>query len=236
MSEDLQVNYAEWGRGDGKKASVDSQALPDFFPFVDTRGFSLVRSMAVKYYQGQDDEAKNLILLRFVPDPAQGLGYGREHISILFDPLEAKIVGVTKMLARFATNRPIDYKMALERGIEILKKWAPDLISQNVSLPTFAPRPDETKLVFSPEFKLGKLELNWIAPHFETLQAEKLEKIKGIKIKIYNPANELWTWLIISETGELITYERDVYWDFSAFCRGTQMWLHDHWLMVNHLV
>ncbi len=236
MSENLQVNYAAWGRGDGKKASVDFQALTDFFPFIDTRGFSLISSSEVKYYQGSDYEAKNLILLRFVPDPAQGLGYGREHVSILFDPIEAKIFGVTKMLARFVTKRPIDYKMALERSMEILKKWAPDLIPENVFLPSFDPKQDEEKLVFSPEFKLGKLELNWIGPHFETIQVEKLEKIKGIKIKLYNPANELWTWLIMSETGELITYERDVYWDFSAFCRGTQMWLHDNWLIANQLI
>jgi len=135
MSENLQVNYAAWGRGDGKKASVDFQALTDFFPFIDTRGFSLISSSEVKYYQGSDYEAKNLILLRFVPDPAQGLGYGREHVSILFDPIEAKIFGVTKMLARFVTKRPIDYKMALERSMEILKKWAPDLIPENVFLP-----------------------------------------------------------------------------------------------------
>ncbi len=38
-------------------------------------------------------------------------------------------------------------------------------------------------------------------------------------------------WVIVGKDNEVITFERDIVWDFVRSGRQTEQWLHDSWLV-----
>ena len=57
--------------------------------------------------------------------------------------------------------------------------------------------------------------------------------INGLKVKFYVPKIDRWTWVIVDYHGDIITFERNIHWDFDKHQRLTPMWLHDQWLIEN---
>ncbi|GLF99337.1 hypothetical protein [Streptomyces yaizuensis] len=83
---------------------------------------------------------------------------------------------------------------------------------------------------FVPEHSAG-LSVQWVDQHDEEVRDESGAKhtISGAKVKSHHE-NGLYTWVIVDDEGEVISYERDIRWDGSAGRRATQMWLHDKWI------
>jgi len=59
--------------------------------------------------------------------------------------------------------------------------------------------------------------------------------VYGLKVKMYIPKTGLWAWVIVDTAGRIITFERNISWDFTKMERQTQMWLHDKWLIANNI-
>ncbi|MFF0446371.1 hypothetical protein ACFYT4_08120 [Streptomyces sp. NPDC004609] len=83
---------------------------------------------------------------------------------------------------------------------------------------------------FVPEHSEG-LSVQWVDRHDEEVRdrAGAKRTVSGAKVKSRHD-NGLYTWVIVDDKGEVITYERDIRWDDSQGRRGTQMWLHDKWI------
>ncbi|MFJ4274267.1 hypothetical protein ACIP29_27355 [Streptomyces coelicoflavus] len=75
------------------------------------------------------------------------------------------------------------------------------------------------------------LDVQWVNDHDEEVRdpAGSAHTITGLKVKTHHD-NGLYTWVIVDEDGQVITYERDIRWDGGAGRRGTEMWLHDKWI------
>ncbi|MER6912528.1 hypothetical protein ABT354_12735 [Streptomyces sp. NPDC000594] len=83
---------------------------------------------------------------------------------------------------------------------------------------------------FVPEHSKG-LSVQWVAKHDEEVHDASGKKhiISGAKVKSHHD-NGLYTWVIVDQDGEVLSYERDIRWDGSEGRRATQMWLHDKWI------
>ncbi len=85
-------------------------------------------------------------------------------------------------------------------------------------------------LAAAPEL-LESYEINWIKQHDETImQAGRLVTISGMKVKCRNLKDGRYFWVIVGPDLELITFERNIVWNFVAGYRQTEKWLHDSWL------
>src|SRR5690606_22089244 len=106
--------------------------------------------------------------------------------------------------------------------------------------PATLPAPDEAERLayelineIDPEYAAG-LTTQWVDRHDETLVDETGTErtVAGIKVKARH-GNGLYTWVILGENGEVITYERDVRWNAAEARRATAMWLHDRWIIAH---
>jgi hypothetical protein len=78
---------------------------------------------------------------------------------------------------------------------------------------------------------LQRYEVNWVKRHDENIHAGAAKQIvSGMKVKCRNLTDGSYFWVIIGREGQLVTFERDIVWDFSGGGRQTEKWLHDTWL------
>lgn len=84
-----------------------------------------------------------------------------------------------------------------------------------------------------PEYAAG-LTLQWAEQHDEIVtDTDGTEHtVAGIKVKNHHD-NGLYAWVIVGEGGQIITYERDVTWNYEQARRSTAMWLHDAWITAH---
>ncbi len=157
-------------------------------------------------YNGKWDD-KEIILRRFTrtnkPD------FKGEHISFIYDS-NNNLIGLTKMLAKYEKKDKtyLSKEEAKKIALDFLKKYAHNL--------------------------LNNYEILWIKPHDEILiKNGKQITISGLKVKCQNLNDKKYFWVIVNDNKEIMTYERDVIWNFLKFSRTTQKWLHDSWLKDN---
>lgn len=163
-------------------------------------------------------DARTLRLLRYERKDGRNNGIGGEHFSALVNTDEGRVEGVIFIDEQFAADVEIDDDRAKEFGRRKLSTVAPELV--------------------------GRVEERWIKPmkrvplepphdapfdYFDAKTGE-IELILGKRFKMFDPETKTWLWLIISNDGSIIAFERDISWDGIRKQRMTEQWLYDGWV------
>ncbi|SDP02684.1 hypothetical protein SAMN04487905_101489 [Actinopolyspora xinjiangensis] len=150
--------------------------------------------------ESHDD--RKVTVVRYQPHPERALG--GEHVSVVIDD-EDSLLGYTRMTTT-AAHRPLPDDADAERAAF---EWLNGFAHEHAE----------------------KLTVQWIDRHDETIHdsAGTQYLISGAKVKTRH-SDGLYTWIIVDDRGEVITYERDIRWDRGAGRRGTEMWMHDRWV------
>ncbi|MGO4449514.1 hypothetical protein AB4Y96_11345 [Phyllobacterium sp. TAF24] len=135
-------------------------------------------------------------------------GLGGEHISFIVD-MTGKLKGFARMDLILTEGNLPSTDEAREIAMIFLKQTAPDL--------------------------LPKMDISWIRPHDEVLRLAQAGKLRtrtvtGMKVKMRNPADGRWFWVIVGADREVMVFERDIVWITFPGRRKTEKWLHDSWL------
>ncbi len=195
---------------------------------VDLTGYQLVNAAGVKHFQGQDKPIQSVALLRYERADGVNTGIGGEHISAIIHLETNRLIGLTRMQLALDGSAFVSHTQALQTAIAFLKKAAPDLMPQNTDIPAIADdkNPGE-RMAFSPALEVGNVEIHWVDDHKEEIGNSE---VHGMKVKMFMPASELWAWVVVDKNAQVVTFERDIFWNFEAFRRETQLWLHDKWI------
>ncbi|MGL4439024.1 MAG: hypothetical protein ACRCUE_07110 [Bosea sp. (in: a-proteobacteria)] len=149
-----------------------------------------------------DGEAVTLV--RHMPTRSDSLGLGGPHVSVVTN-VQGVTKGFTRMDPALAGRQLPSASAARRTAITILERSAPDLLLRH--------------------------EINWVKQHDERITVSGREiTISGMKVKCRNLADGKYFWVIVGSDSELVTFERDIIWNFAAGYRKTQKWLHDTWL------
>ncbi|MCF6766668.1 hypothetical protein L3V82_12905 [Thiotrichales bacterium 19S3-7] len=197
--------------------------------FVDDGTFKLSNIHQVSF--DTYSQALTAILLRYTKTIGHING---EHISLLIDKSTNKLLGLTKQTKQTKNALP-SHSLAYQKSIEFLNQHASDLIFDQHSLDL--PECDNNlRLEFNPVINIDKLQLQWIDQHIELIIINNAKHVvNGMKVKFYIPNADRWAWVVVDYQGNVITFERDIHWDFDKHQRLTPMWLHDQWL-VSHQI
>lgn len=147
-------------------------------------------------------------LLRYEREDGRNHGLFGEHFSaVVADTGQLK--GFTRMDIALAGGTLPSRERTREIALTFLRAAAPDL--------------------------LPRMEVSWIEPHDESIQAlrdGRFEKVTltGMKLKARNLANGRWFWVIVSWNDKVMVFERDIVWITFPGHRKTEKWLHDQWL------
>ncbi|HLX53991.1 MAG TPA: hypothetical protein VKR58_08615 [Aquella sp.] len=188
----------------------------------------------ISYFQGEDIPALIAIWVRLkLKDNHDQLN--GPHISLIYEESSECLLAYT----RFNNSNNSDlstHQIALDSSIHFLKQLAPDLIKSDTPIPQLNAIDTGERMVFKPELPIDNVELQWIGVHDETFDSHgEFVIVSGLKVKMYIPNTGLWAWVIVDTTGRIITFERNICWDFTKMQRQTQMWLHDKWLIANNI-
>ncbi len=149
-----------------------------------------------------DFDDQPALWLRFAPD---GAGLAGEQVAVLLDPLSDRLLGLTRLHRGMVQADLPTREQAATVATAFLEQVAPELVD------------DRTVL--------------WIERHDETVVYEGAEHlVAGMKVKMRRPSDGLYFWVIVAGDGQVITFERDIYWIEMPGKRRTQKWLHDQWL------
>lgn len=159
--------------------------------------YSLVEATQVT----QDE--RPVLVFRHERADGRNVGLGGEHVSFVVETEMIRLMGVTRMEARFADGDFPERGTARDIADEFIAQAAPDLH--------------------------GTLDVLWIEPHDETITADGHEVvISGMKVKCRDPTGT-YAWVIVGPESEVITFERDIIWNSDMSKRQTEQWLHDDW-------
>lgn len=233
--------YKTWGLSGSKSVhlNIPADLLKDLLMRTqeyakDLSGFMLQYASEINYYQGESLGEKPAILLRFERDNPQNKTLGGEHITFIYEKMTKKLLGFTRMREELTPHvADLTHKDGLAIAIHFLKKEAPDLVQQDIELPILRDIRKDERMEFPQGLPLGSLEVQWMDDHQEFLciNGQKTE-IHGMKIKMFMPKHNLWLWVIVGTDHRVLTFERNISWDFDEMQRQTQMWLHDQWLLT----
>jgi hypothetical protein len=139
--------------------------------------------------------------------------FGGEHFSVTYDAKNKLLKGYMHLDQRFDTDELPSEEEAKEIALNFIEKHAPDMI--------------------------GNIEVRWIRPlrkipenppHDQGFALKSGHIITGVRVKLWNIAKQKFAWVIVGKGGEVISFERDISWDFEKKFRITERWLHDSWL------
>ena len=142
--------------------------------------------------------------LRYERQDGKNVGLGGEHVTLVVDAITGALLGVTKMDGDLAEGDLPTRDAAQQVAMRFVAEVAPDLE--------------------------GKLEVLWVEPHSETFQVERQSAtLTGMKVKTRQPDGR-YAWVIVGAQDTVITFERDIVWNFNMSERTTEKWLHDGWV------
>ncbi|MEM9243761.1 MAG: hypothetical protein AAGA27_06890 [Pseudomonadota bacterium] len=236
------LDYEHWGLAGSlrqlahQKQFGQAEALQLLARYCqDNDEFCLVSEQAVPYYQGAPLPSREVTLLRFQRKNNTPITLGGEHISIVYDHNTNQLLGLTRMLSQLDGSDSISHQLALDTALKFLQTHAPDLLSTSIQAVQLVKLPASKRIVFSPGLVFDKVTVNWIDYHKETILVNnQVVEIYGMEVKLYIPEQSLWAWVIVDNYGQVLTFERNIAWDFDRMRRQTQMWLHDAWLKQHH--
>lgn len=232
--------YAKWGLlGSTKieKLTMVDNTYIDLLKLVDERfdykEYTNIVIHKVEYFQGPESLPISAIWVRLNKG---AINLEREHISLIYVENTKKLLAYTRMKANSVSQLP-DHQTALYKAIHLLKQVAPDLINPGTKTPDLSKLANGERMQFNPPLQLDNVQLQWIGEHQEIINIDNKEiLITGMKVKMYLPQTKLWAWVIVDGNGCIITFERNVSWDFVKMERQTQMWLHDKWLLAQQIL
>jgi len=170
------------------------------------KGFELVHYKLVNH----DDTP--VYWLRFIKEGEKDR-LGIEHFSITIDLESEKLMGIMWLDKNLDSDSYITEDGAKDVAIKFLKKNAPDLYES--------------------------IEIRWIRPtrkkpenppHDEGFALKDKTIITGMRVKMWANDTQKYSWVIVSEQGKVISFERDIVWNSEMHCRTTECFLHDKWL------
>jgi hypothetical protein len=147
--------------------------------------------------------------LRYQRNDGQNGGLGGEHYSMVLSQ-SGQLLGKTWFSADQCHGTLPTAAQAQRIAYSYLEQHAPDL--------------------------LPGLALQWVQPHQETLRTtladgqSRSHTLTGMKVKCLNEADGRYFWVIVGPGGVVLTFERNIVWDFARSLRQTEKWLHDSWL------
>ena len=197
----------------------------------------LNRADSVSYYQGPNLPEKQLVLIRFVKHNENNSQLNEEHVSLLLDEFQRSMYGLVNMLEDDATDY-ISHSGALTKAFQFLATISPSLFSKISTCPPVDRDSHLGKKITFNNFPLtDNVELFWVGKHDEAITKNgKKIIIRGMKVKLYHPKTNSWTWVIVNRKGNIIAFEHHVFWNFEKGARETQMWLHDQWILAQKLI
>lgn len=148
--------------------------------------------------------------LRYERSDGRNGGLGGEHYSMVLSP-SGQLLGKTWFSAAQCHGELPSVAQAQRIAHSYLEQQAPDL--------------------------LPGMALQWVQPHDETLRTTAADgqprqhTLTGMKVKCRNERDGRYFWVIVGPDGVVLTFERDIVWDFTRSLRQTEKWLHDSWLM-----
>lgn len=244
LKHSLHPDYKKWGcKGETnvKSIKITNELLAPILKPLETcqlslMDFHLQYANQISYYQGEQLTEATALLLRFESSNNQNNNLGGEHITIIYDCNQHRLLGFTDMHLESQHKNPVTHQQALTVALDFLKKAAPDLLPEKVVTPELITLSASARMDFEPEIPFGKLLLHWIANHDETITVNGKEQIiHGMKVKFEIPSQNLWAWVIVTPDAHIQTFERNVSWNMKSMQRNTQMWLHDQWLMAQKI-
>lgn len=149
-------------------------------------------------------EKENVLVFRYTKSNKEELG--GEHFSFTVRKRDGLILGTTWMDRIFEKGARLPNK-------EETKKYAKECL--DIVEPTL----------------FDKINNLWIDEHDETIIVDGKEIVlTGMKYKCYIPDEGTYVWVIVGESGTIITYERGIVWNNEMSNRVSEMWLHDSWV------
>ncbi len=143
-------------------------------------------------------------LIRYQPGKEKNIQYGGTHFSTVIAG-NGQLKGFCWLAPQLADGQLPSQEEAQDIAMTFLEKYAPDL--------------HENK------------EIHWVKPHDETLTANGKDiTITGMKVKMRNPKDGRWFWVIVGKQQRPVVFERDIIWINFPGKRQTEKWLHDWWL------
>lgn len=174
-------------------------------------GYNLVGAEEKKH------DNQPILWLRFQPAKTEPL-LGSSHFSLTWSVPENKIMGLMHLSPEFsAPCVTIETDSAKDKACLFLKNMAPDLY-QNIDIRWIKPQRQQA---IDP-------------PHDTGFPLAGHNDVIGMRVKMWDKVAEKYAWVIVANSGELISFERDVVWDSARHCRATEQWLHDAWLKNNN--
>lgn len=232
----LPPQYHVWGRAgniqhqviDQEEAAAVDHAIRMQYPVLMLDDLSLVKAVSVELYQG-DQAALNAVFLRYAQNSNIDNG---EHVSVLCDPVTFKLLGLTQMRRQKEASQ-LDPQFAMNKAIQFLAGHAADLVAEPIEVEFDIDVQAGDHVEFTDKPAISNVIFQWVGPHDETIEVEgEAVLVRGQKVKMYIPSLSLWAWVIVGPDGNIITFERNICWDFENQMRLTQMWLHSKWLMA----
>lgn len=149
-----------------------------------------------------DGEAVELV--RYQPAGRTATEWGGEHFSTVFTQ-SGCLKGFAWMSPSLVGGSLPDKAEAQAVADRFLRDYAPDLGDNK--------------------------EINWVDKHDEPLQVGgQKNTLTGMKVKMRNPTDGRWFWVIVGNHGRAMVFERDIVWVSFPGHRQTEKWLHDEWL------
>lgn len=224
----IKPNYQAWGRAGSCAAStLEGSLAVDVLEQIQAHYTGLgLNHFVIKHlelYQGENQKALSAYHLH---NNSEG-----EFVAYLFEVDSFKLLGSTHLTKCNANLPLIAHEAAMNRALAFLNQYANDLVGEAVTVDFEMGIDPEKRIEFELKPQIGKVEFQWIGEHLETIETEGQEfVITGQKVKMFIPSLNLFAWVIVGGNGEVITFERNVCWDFPNQMRLTQMWLHPKWL------
>ncbi len=233
--------YDSWGSGDslniGQIDTIDKkyiELLNLIDKQIDSEKYIISLAKRISYFQGKELPALSAIWVRLKDKGSLGCLNG-DHISLIYEENTGNLLGYTRLDNNYSDKVPT-HQIALENALRFLKNLAPDLIKYDTATPQLNSIDIGSRMIFNPVLTIDNVELNWIDMHYETFNLHgKTVTGYGLKVKLYLPKTGLWAWVIVDETGRVLTFERNISWDFEKMERQSQMWLHDKWLIAKNI-
>lgn len=254
---DMQT-YMTWGQGAGDVESPLTNinltglryAADHYVRSLDC-GVDLTSFELDTIIPGQHDIATDAtypsLVLRYTKQGVVGNSLGGEHISFSLR-LSAQgafsLLGFTNMTATAGKQR-VGHQDALEVALSYLKNAAPDLVAEDAAAAILSKMDSGQYMDFTQEQQhedvinnnnKSKLQVLWIGEHEEKIRRhdansdfDSEETLHFMKVKMYNPDTNLFTWVMVDDQAQVVVFERDILWDDVNFKRLTQMPLHDRW-------
>ncbi|MDO5639881.1 MAG: hypothetical protein Q4G28_08440 [Neisseria sp.] len=150
-------------------------------------------------------DGETLQWVRYQPRGQTQMQLGGEHFSTVATP-EGCLKGFAWMGAPLLGGTLPDKAAAEAEAERFLRRYAPDLADNK--------------------------EVHWVDRHDEPLLVNgEQTTLTGMKVKMRNPADGRWFWVIVGNHGRAMVFERDIVWVSFPGHRQTEKWLHDEWLV-----